>query len=226
MSDTTEKSREAAFRPVGPERGSDSGKAPPVNGGAGTGLAGPADANAGMGQSEATGAQAFEMPKGLSPADVDYVPPLIASLSVLFRLHGRPVSHAHLMAGLPVTSGTLTPAACIRAARGAGMQARVVHRPQLADISPLTLPCMLLLADERCCVLARLRGEDADVIFPETGNDTITVPLKRLAAEYMGYAIFAAPEARLDKRASEVQLIKARRWFWDTLLHFMPISGM
>ncbi len=163
--------------------------------------------------------QASTMPE---PSDVDFDPPLIQCMAAMFRLHGKPVSTKLLIANLPAGEGVLRPAACIRAARGAGMQSSLVQRP-LSGISPLTLPCILLLKEDKCCVLTKLGTDTADVIFPEMGTSAQTVPLENLNEEHMGYAIFAKPEAKLDKRASEIKLLKTKRWFWDTLLHFLPI---
>ncbi len=156
------------------------------------------------------------------PADVDFDPPLIQCMAVMFRLHGKPVSTKLLIANLPSGEGVIRPAACIRAARGAGMQAATMFRP-LDQISPLTLPCILLLKDDKCCVLTRMGKDTAEVIFPEMGTAPQAVALESLREEHMGYAIFAKPEAKLDKRASEIKLLKTKRWFWDTLFHFMPI---
>ena len=96
------------------------------------------------------------------PSDVDYDPPLIQCMAGLFKLHGKPVSTRLLSAGLPKTSGPLHPSACIRAAQAAGMRAKTVYRPTLAQISPLTLPCILLLqGDKACGVLRPFRVQQA-----------------------------------------------------------------
>lgn len=170
-----------------------------------------------------------EEPKGapahtllVEPSDVDFDPPIIQCLSMLFRLHGKPVSTKLLISYLPAQEGTLRPAACVRAAREAGMQASVMRR-DLDHISSLTLPCILLLKDDKCCVLTRLGTEDVDVLLPETGMAPQTVPREEIKAEYIGYAFFGKPALKLDKRASEIRLLKAKRWFWDTLLYYLPI---
>ncbi len=166
-----------------------------------------------------------DLPSGVAAGDVDYAPPLMQCLALLFRLNGKPVSTRYLMSGLPMgaTEGPALTAACLRAARVAGMEARVAYKPTLRQISPLTLPCIMLLKDEKACILMRIQGEQAEVLFPETGMDAVTVPLSRLAEEYAGYAVFGSPVSKLDKRASEMRLLKVKRWFWDTLLHFLPI---
>jgi len=161
--------------------------------------------------------------RGLDPADVDYTPPLIECMAFLFRLHGKPVSTRFLVAGLPMSDGPVHPSACIRAARTAGMASSVVYRPTLDRISALTLPCILLLRQEKACVLLGLNGDKAEVLFPETGMEPRSVPVDELTKEYTGYAMFARLEGKLDRRVSEIKLLKAKRWFWDTLLHFLPI---
>lgn len=55
----------------------------------------------------------------LRPADVDFMPGLLRSLSILLRLRGKVVSAQHLLAGL--SGSRLTPRACLAAARKAGL---------------------------------------------------------------------------------------------------------
>lgn len=159
----------------------------------------------------------------IEPSDVDFEPPLIQSLALLFKLLGKPVSTSFLLSGLPVAETALRPSAVIRSAQLGGMNAKTVYRATVQDISNLTLPCILLLRHNKSCVLVSYDDETAEVLFPETGQSSNHVSLEELAKEYTGYAIFGKLEGRLDKRASEIKLIKAKRWFWDTLLHFFPI---
>lgn len=159
----------------------------------------------------------------IEPSDVDFVPPLIQCLAMLFKLQGKPVSASFILSGLPVTEAKLLPSALIRAARNGGMNAKIAHRAAVHEISPLTLPCILLLRHNKCCLLLNYDEKAAEVIFPETGEGPVQVSLEELNKEYTGYAFFGKLEGRLDKRASEIKLVKAKRWFWDTLLNFFPI---
>ena len=158
----------------------------------------------------------------VEPSDIDFDPPLIQCLAMLFRLHDRPISTKLLISFLPAAEGTLRPAACVRAAKEAGMQASIMRR-DLSQISPLTLPCILLLKDDRCCVLTRIGDTDVDIMFPETGLVAQSLSHEEISQEYIGYAFFGKPAPKLDKRASEIKLLKAKRWFWDTLLYYLPI---
>ncbi|MBS6830474.1 MAG: type I secretion system permease/ATPase [Desulfovibrio sp.] len=157
----------------------------------------------------------------LRPSDVDFMPGLLRSLSVLLRLRGKAVSPQFLMAGL--TGSRVTPQACLRAARKAGLSGRIAFRPVLEDIPSLVLPCILLLTKDRSCVLTALRGDTAEVIFPEISDSAQSVPLAALKEEYSGYALFAAVQAAPDERAEKLTLSKGKRWFWDVLRYYAPI---
>ena len=159
---------------------------------------------------------------GLRPSDVDFMPGLLRSLSVLMRLRGRPVSPQLLLAGL--SGSQVTPRACLGAARKAGLSGRIASRPSLADIPPLVLPCILLLKNDRSCVLTSLRGGRAEVIFPEISDSTQRVSQEELQEDYTGYAIFAAvPKAPERERMEAPRLGRGKRWFWDVLRYYAPI---
>ncbi len=157
----------------------------------------------------------------LRPSDVDFMPGLLRSLSVLLRLRGRAVSPHVLMAGL--SGSKVTPQACLRAARKAGLAGRIAYRPDIADIPGLVLPCILLLSHDRSCVLTALDGDMAEVVFPETSESTQLVPVEALAEEYSGYALFAAVEAAPDDRSERLSIARGKRWFWDVLRYYAPI---
>ena len=118
----------------------------------------------------------------LTPSEVDFMPPLLHSLATLLRLRGRNVSPQFLLAGL-AGAGKVSAGACLRAAERAGLKGRIVYRPSLADISPLTLPCILLLRDDRSCVLLKLEADSAEIVFPEYGETAQTVSRQTLHDE-------------------------------------------
>ncbi|MDY0259787.1 MAG: type I secretion system permease/ATPase [Desulfovibrio sp.] len=157
----------------------------------------------------------------LRPSDVDFMPGLLRSLAVLLRLRGKVVSPQFLMAGL--TGNKVTPQACLRAARKAGLSGRIVFRPELDEIPSLVLPCILLLTHDRSCVMTSIRDGKAEVIFPETSEAAQTVQLEDLKQEYSGYTLFAAVEAAPDDRAERLSIAHGKRWFWDVLRYYAPI---
>ena len=176
---------------------------------------------------------------GLRPSDVDFMPPLLRSLSSLCRLRGKALSPQFLLAGL--SGSTVSAQACLRVARKAGLTGSVLYRPLLAELSNLTLPCILLLSGNRSCVLTRLipgapaGAEDggaeasgtgqaqAEVIFPETESTSQLVPLDALQEEYTGYALYVAVPGRPQEHVEKLRLAKGKRWFWDVLRYYAPI---
>ncbi len=158
----------------------------------------------------------------VAPADVDFIPPLLRSISSLLRLRGRGVSPQFLYAGLAGV-GEVTPGECIRAASRTGLRARILPRPTLQDISPMTLPCILLLQNNRSCVLTALSHQVATVIFPELGEDPQQISQEALLNEYTGYAVFGSMDNPQDKRIESFNRPQGKRWFWDAIKHYAPI---
>ncbi len=158
----------------------------------------------------------------VAPAEVDYVPPLLRSLSSLLRLRGKSVSPQFLYSGL-AGIGEVTPGECIRAAARSGLQAKIMQRPTLDDISPLTLPCVLILENGRSCVLTALSQHLATIILPEMGDEPQQVNRERVANEYTGYAVFGSVDNQGDKRIESFRRPQGKRWFWDAIKHYGPI---
>jgi len=159
----------------------------------------------------------------VAPSAVDFVEPLLASLTTLAALLQRPISAEALRAGLPQAQ-RLSPEMAVRAAERAGLDARITRRPKLSQILPVTLPCILLLKGANACVLLRyLDGNRAEINLPEGGGSKKAVDLAELESQYSGYAIFARPEYKFDQRVADIRLSQPRSWFWGTLAGFWPI---
>lgn len=145
-------------------------------------------------------------------SSVDYEDPLVRCLSILAGLVQRPISSEALKAGLPHANEAFTPELAVRAAERAGLTARVVRRPRIAKILPVTLPCILLLKGGNCCVLQNVSRGQADILLSEAGGTAKSVPVAELQEQFTGYAIFARAEARFDERAPENKLVDPRAW--------------
>jgi len=160
----------------------------------------------------------------VAPSVVDFIDPLLSSLTTLAALLERPISSEALKAGLPHGAERFTPELAVRAAERAGLSARVTRRPKLSQILPVTLPCILILKGQNACVLTGYpKAGMAEVLIPEGGTASRILPVKELEAQYTGYAIYARPEYRFDQRASDIRLSQPRAWFWGTLAKFWPI---
>lgn len=150
--------------------------------------------------------------------------PLLDCLVELTRIHGRPSTRAALVAGLPLENGLLTPSLFWRAAARAGLSAKLVRRP-LERLDALLLPAVLLLNGEEACVLLGWdeSGANARLLFPDTGQGTVSLSRSELAERYAGISIFARPHFRFDKRTPQVGEVKLRHWFWGALADQWPV---
>jgi len=145
--------------------------------------------------------------------------PLLDSVLEVARIHGRPSTRAALSAGLPLQNGRLTPSLVARAANRAGLNCRIV-RLELGKIDPIQLPAILLLKGDESCVLLgwEEQGEQAQVLFPESGQTAFTLSREDISSRYLGIAIFLQPRVKFDSRTPEVAKLVKRHWFWGAIV--------
>jgi ATP-binding cassette subfamily C protein LapB len=151
--------------------------------------------------------------------DLIHTDPLLDCLIEVCRLHGQAASRASLSAGLPLPQGRLSLELTERAAARAGMSTKV-QRIALDRLESIALPAILILKDNRACVLTGWEpgGEMARVLLPETGQGAISLSHQELAQRYTGVALFARPQFRFDTRTSGNAALPSRHWFWGALL--------
>lgn len=143
--------------------------------------------------------------------------PLLDCLAALTRIHGQPWTREALVAGLPLVGNLLTPSLLSRAANRAGLSARLVRQP-LSAIRNALLPAILLLADQRACLLLEwLPDGRARVRFPEGGESETELEREELAGLYAGIVCYVRPRFRFEARVPEMGRIRARHWFWGTV---------
>ncbi|MBF0108018.1 MAG: type I secretion system permease/ATPase [Magnetococcales bacterium] len=156
---------------------------------------------------------------GHPPRPRDLPDPLLACLSLLTQLFNRPVSPVVLRAGLPLDAHRLTPPLFLKAAQRVGMAGRFLKK-ELDDISPLMLPCVLLLDNDTACILVeRPHPDHAAVLFPETGMGIVNLDASQLKKIYRGEALFVRPSYQTrfsppdGSRKSSTQ-----GWFWKEII--------
>lgn len=168
--------------------------------------------------------------------------PLLECLQMMAGRYGRRISTTGLVAGLPVPRSGITPTLFIRAAERADLSARLVSRTLPALTIAPNLPCILALEGGQACIVEEIKGSAgapvikgkgrkrvvaADtmfrVVFPETPDEPVDMPLKELMSIYTGNCFFIRPTARIDDRAGPALLEKGRDWFWSALLANKPI---
>ena len=128
------------------------------------------------------------------------------------------------MAGLPAENARLTPGLFARAARRAHLSSQVVRCP-LTQLNDVLLPAVVLLKNERACVLLGFNQDrsQARVAYPELGDAPVDVPLATLEADYLGSSIYARPTQRYDARTPEVRSGRYDHWFWGVIAESRPL---
>ena len=158
--------------------------------------------------------------------------PLLESLVTYTKLHGRPFSAEALVAGLPIEKGkpapelfSLTDSKSLfsRAATRAGFKSKIM-KLDLDNISPLILPCILLLKSDngknvKACILEGFdeTRENVKIILPEMGEVENKVPLETLKKEYFGLAIFLKKKLNYEDQTLDIIEKKESHWFWGTM---------
>jgi ATP-binding cassette subfamily C protein LapB len=166
--------------------------------------------------------------------DLIHPDPLLDSLVEIARLHGLAASRASLSAALPLEDGRLSIDLVERAAARAGMSAKLQRLP-LGAIDAATLPVILILKDNRACVLTGWSsdGTQAQVLLPETAQGGVALAREDLAERCTGIVLFVRPHFRFDSRtqapqtnapagtagsASASSHAASRHWFWSVVL--------
>lgn len=147
--------------------------------------------------------------------------PLLECLLVVARAHRIAATREVLLAGLPLESPELTPSLFARAATRAGLSTKIAQRP-LAQLNPALFPVVLLLGNNNACVLISLDEEQAQIIFPELGDASVSMPVASLEQQYTGRAIYARPTERFEAHTSDIgktanQQHRDGHWFWGVI---------
>ena len=153
---------------------------------------------------------------------------LAKCLWFLARQNGLDRSEQALYSGLPVGYEGMTPDLFVRAAKENGFSATIEQR-SLEEIDPLLFPVVLLLKDNKACVLYTQSHKGYfDCYIPQQNlendetNDVSLVPIQQsvLQEMYAGYCIFCKREIPLHVPLETLPSPRHSHWFWGTLWKF------
>ena len=153
---------------------------------------------------------------------IEHDDPLLSALMSLCKVMHVPKNADALVSGLPLVDNCLTPEYFPRAAERAGLSAGMVKRP-LNKISNLVLPAVLLLKDNRACVLLDRNGNDFKILVPESREGHKSVSLEQLQKEYIGHAFFVQKTYKYDRDISNKASLRIKHWFWDVIFKSWPL---
>ncbi|MCE9685977.1 type I secretion system permease/ATPase [Shewanella sp. AS16] len=151
------------------------------------------------------------------------VDPLLDSLVLLTEYFGTPCSAESLAAGLPLSGACLSPELLPQAAARAGLAVKLT-RKGLNLISPLLLPCILLLKDHQACLLRQLdpKTDSAIIQLPDSGGEQ-SLSFAELEALYVGYLFLVKQEYRGDMGFDVHLHDNQQHWLLQILKDSAPI---
>ncbi|WP_283130574.1 type I secretion system permease/ATPase [Enterovibrio norvegicus] len=149
--------------------------------------------------------------------------PLLECLVILTEHYGSPCSGEALVASLPMREARLTPELFPQASSRAGLVSRVARKP-LNTIGEMLTPCVLLLVDQKACILRALDHETGTAIIqlPDTGGETELLQ-EELEAQYIGYAILVKKQYRGDQSVDVHLHTKKGHWLFSMVKEAAPI---
>ncbi|MFD2176354.1 type I secretion system permease/ATPase [Veronia pacifica] len=150
------------------------------------------------------------------PASAQVIPdPLLDCLVLISESYGDPCSREALIAGLPLNKANLTPDLFPEAAARAGFSARLLRKP-LSGISPLLFPCVLLLIDQKACVLRSVDQDKgiATIQIPESGGES-EVAISELEETFTGYCLLLKKQYRGDVTGKLHTHKTKGHWLWS-----------
>ena len=159
--------------------------------------------------------------------DTLHVDPLLQCLVIITKLNNKPFTAESLIEGLPTEKGEAAPelfslekpkSGFSRAAKRAGFSSKLVKR-EIKEISALVLPCILLLKDNKACILDEfdVGKKHAKIILPDYEEGEVWVKVEELNEEYLGHAFYLKKEYRHEEKEDFVLDNSKSHWFWGTL---------
>lgn len=144
---------------------------------------------------------------------------LLECLVFLSKYHERHATVESLIAGLAMYDSTMKPKMFIESANRIGLSTKTVQR-DINDISKAALPSVLILNNNRACVLVDIDYQkgNAKVIMPDINGGETQLKIKDLDEEYSGFILIVKPEYNFNNRIQKDVLIdKPQEWFWGTM---------
>jgi ATP-binding cassette subfamily C protein LapB len=143
--------------------------------------------------------------------------PLGQCLQWLAGKEGRVLTREALTQGLPLRGGQLIPSLLPRAAERAGLKAAVMKQ-RWQRLNPQLLPCILLLKDNRACILERLEGDQVVVRRPELEMAADRLSSQEMAETYAGVVIYCRPVVKIGETSAEqAASADSGHWFWSVI---------
>jgi len=152
--------------------------------------------------------------------DKEKVDDLLGCLLFLSKFHKRETSPESLTYGLAIHNNSMNISMFHESANRIGLVTRNVKRSSIKNITKLALPSVLILDNNKACILLDydLEKDLANIILPSLSSGETIVNIPKLESEYTGEVIIIKPEYNFNNRIEkEVLIDNPKDWFWGTL---------
>ena len=142
----------------------------------------------------------------------------LESLLFICKYYEKNVSKDSLVSGVITPNTFMDLKSFIKAGSRIGLISKVANRT-LPNISKLALPAILLLNNDRACVLLDIDMENnkAKLIIPGLAGETI-MTIQRLEQEYTNNIIFIKNDYQFkNKIHRDINLDNPNQWFWGAM---------
>ncbi len=148
---------------------------------------------------------------------------LLACLTRLTTVIGRPTPNATLIAGLPIINDKLPPELFSRAAARVDLLAKLVNFPLKNQVYHYPIPVVLLMHENEGYLLTDITANDTAKIINPPNNNIEEISLDKLALRYTGQAFIVEPDYHFTSRSAHT-LTETREanWFWDAIKKLWP----
>ncbi len=141
--------------------------------------------------------------------------PLIECLYRVAILHKQSCTRDSLTLGVPLQNGRLQPNLLPQAALNARLHC-TLQQQDLLQVNTSLLPVIVILNQNRACLLMKIQGDSAWVIHPEVSQSVMEQPLSTIQADHSGYIAYLKPKFKFEQQqASQSQ--PSHNWLWDAL---------
>ena len=148
----------------------------------------------------------------------------LESLLFISKYYQKTISKDSLVSGV-LTQGTFMDLkSFIKAGSRIGLISKVANR-KLEHISKLALPALLVLENDRACVLLDINLEEdkVKVILPGLAGETV-MSIDKLNSEYTSTVVFVKNDYQFkNKLHKHINLEKPNQWFWGAMKRNKPI---
>ncbi|MEM7650854.1 MAG: type I secretion system permease/ATPase [Pseudomonadota bacterium] len=138
---------------------------------------------------------------------------LLECLVFLTAHYGRAKSARALVSGLAYDGLNMKPELFTQAAQRLDLKTQVTKKAKFTEISKAVLPAVLILKNERACVLLSI-AEKAEIFNPQTGKKS-KVGIEKLEADYAGFVILTQPKPEFTNPEAADPDDQSQHWFWS-----------